>query len=42
MAMVAPVTKEHGLHGTPYDVDSNTDSDGSNKKAELGGAEGRL
>ena len=29
MAMVAPVTKEHGLHGTPYDVDSNTNSDNS-------------
>lgn len=29
MAMVAPLTSEHGLHGSPYAVDSATTSDGS-------------
>ena len=29
MAMVAPLTSEHGLHGSPYAVDSATTSDGT-------------
>lgn len=29
MAMIAPLTSEHGLHGSPYNVDSATTSDGT-------------
>ena len=37
MTAALAVTKEHGLHGTPYDVDSNTNSDNSNTNLNWAG-----